>query len=222
MEHSSQHLGRGSAGSAPVGDEEEPVRNYCPVKGGLAGPAGKVVSRENKDAGEEPDYGVSSLGGVINSASAAGHPGEDGSEVFSDSEDEFWSAADHKVLKLEDCSHRFSDCLAMSGQWLCCLLKVSSFLREACCSLRSEKGFNVLGSSYYSLAGFGFGGTWLALWFGSTCCCWMETSSPCDGFSCCFTAGFGIAYVEVVFSSWATFVLGLLLDMFGQLLWDYH
>ncbi|KAL6957964.1 hypothetical protein U1Q18_043024, partial [Sarracenia purpurea var. burkii] len=80
---------RGSAVSAPIGDEVEPVRNYfCPVKGGLAGPAGNVVSRYNKDAGEEPDNGVLSLGGVINSASAAGLPGEDGSEVFSDSEDE--------------------------------------------------------------------------------------------------------------------------------------
>ncbi|KAL6961139.1 hypothetical protein U1Q18_038902, partial [Sarracenia purpurea var. burkii] len=53
----------GSAVSAPIGDEVEPVRNFfCPVKGGLAGPAGNVVSRYNKDAGEEPDNGVSSLG----------------------------------------------------------------------------------------------------------------------------------------------------------------
>ncbi|KAL7002192.1 hypothetical protein U1Q18_003346, partial [Sarracenia purpurea var. burkii] len=80
---------RGIAESAPVGDEKDPFRDkICPVKGGLEGPAGKVVSRENKEAGEEPDNGVSSLGGAINSATAADQSNEDGSDVSSACEDE--------------------------------------------------------------------------------------------------------------------------------------
>ncbi|KAL7002227.1 hypothetical protein U1Q18_003381, partial [Sarracenia purpurea var. burkii] len=67
---------KGNAKSAPVGDEKDP-----PEKGGREGPAGKEVSRENKEAGEGPDHGVSSLGGASDFAPAADQSDEDGSDV---------------------------------------------------------------------------------------------------------------------------------------------
>ncbi|KAL6962900.1 hypothetical protein U1Q18_037862, partial [Sarracenia purpurea var. burkii] len=75
-------IGKGSADFAAVGNETDPVRDN------LEDPAENVESRVNKEAGGGPVNGGSSLGGAMESATAAAKSDVEGSEASSAYEDE--------------------------------------------------------------------------------------------------------------------------------------
>ncbi|KAL6984517.1 hypothetical protein U1Q18_017894 [Sarracenia purpurea var. burkii] len=86
-------IGKGSADSAAVGNETDPVCDN------LEDPAENVESRVNKEAGGGPVNGGSSLGGAMESATAAAKSDVEGSEASSAYEDE--ETSDEEVDSLD-------------------------------------------------------------------------------------------------------------------------